>query len=69
MNQSDFFSGLFEDRPIKTIGVTLALASGTFYLAMFCGIIWFERFGSDKKRTILNKLGPFLKNFLNPKIG
>ena len=57
MNTSnDFFSGLFEDRPIKTIGVVSAVASGFVYIPMFVGIVWFERFGSDKKRTILNKL-------------
>ena len=55
-NSSDFFDGLFENRPIKTVGVFLSVASSLLYILIFYSIIWYENFGSDKKRTILNKL-------------
>jgi hypothetical protein len=49
----DFFSGLFESRPSKVIAL---LFSGLGGMVLLYSIIWYERFGSDNKRTLLNKL-------------
>lgn len=55
-NSSDCFAGIFENRPIKIVGVSISVTSSLFYILIIYSIIWFEHFGSDKKRTILNKL-------------
>ena len=55
-NIIDFFSGLFENRPIKVFGMVISIISSVFYVLLYYHIIWYEKFGSDKKRTILNKL-------------
>jgi len=56
VNDSDFFSGLFENRPIKVVGIVVSILSTVVYIPLLSSIIWYEKFGSDKKRTILNKL-------------
>ena len=51
----DFFSGLFENRPSKVIFVIVSIVGGFVLLPLVYSIIWFEQFGSDKKRTLINK--------------
>ena len=53
----DYFAGLFNENAISRYSF---LAFGIFSsllgpLALYC-VIWFERFGSDSKRTLLNML-------------
>ena len=55
-NSSDFFSGVFEKRHSLTIGVVLSILSIFVYIPILLCVIWYEKFGSDKKRTVLNKL-------------
>ena len=51
----DFFSGLTEDKPVKTFCLTFATLV-SFVLPFFLySIIWFEHFGSDNKRTLINR--------------
>ena len=50
------FHGLYELQPFKTILVILSLILTMLNLFLSSGIIWFERFGSDQRRTLLNKL-------------
>ena len=52
----DFFSGIFENRLEKNISVIFSAVGGSILMALVYGIIWFEHFGSDLKRTLLNKL-------------
>ena len=54
--EEDFFSGLYKIRPSENIGVTLPLMSICILIPVLYSIIWYEKFGSDKKRTVLNKL-------------
>jgi hypothetical protein len=57
MNKSeDFFSGLFENRPIKIIGIFMSISINIFLLLGFFGVIWYNKNGSDKKQTVLNML-------------
>jgi hypothetical protein len=51
----DFFSGLFENRPSKLAFVFSSIVGGLVLLPMVYSIIWYERYGSDTKRTMLNK--------------
>ena len=54
--QDFFFSGLetFDFTKISMVALSLLLTSAL--APMLLGIIWFERFGSDKKRTLINLL-------------
>jgi len=56
MSDKDFFSGVFEYRPSTMAGISVATIFGALASIMMIGILWYERFGSDSKRTILNKL-------------
>jgi hypothetical protein len=53
---NDYFSGLFENRASKIIGIVLTLLSMCINIPLYYSIIYFEKYGSDKKRTVLNKL-------------
>ena len=52
----DIFTELFEPQPLKTISVILTILLALSLMALNFGIIFYEKFGSDKKRTIINKL-------------
>ncbi len=52
----NFFSSLIENNPHRYLTVGLCLAMISVILPMFYSIIWYERFGSDMKRTIINQL-------------
>ena len=56
LDNSDYFLDLFENRPSKIIAVTSSVVLNMIYLPILYSIIWYEKFGSDKKRTVLNKL-------------
>ena len=53
---ADYFASIFEYLPFKYIFIPLSLTSSFLLLPLFYGIIWFERFGSDSKRLIFNRL-------------
>jgi hypothetical protein len=53
---TDFFSLLSVNDTFKIVSITFALLMMAAILPFLAGIIWFERFGSDKKRTLINKL-------------
>lgn len=55
-NQGIYFSGFYELR--TSFWVTISLS---FFLCIVCwilslGIVWYEKFGNDHKRTLMNKL-------------
>jgi hypothetical protein len=52
----DYFSELFANRPTKILAVVFSGIGGSLLICLIYGIIWFEHFGSDKKRTVINKL-------------
>ena len=56
MEVENVFAELFEPQPLKTISVTLTILLVFCLMALNFGIIFYEKFGSDKKRTIINKL-------------
>ena len=51
-NQSDFFENLFEPRMSKTIALFMSAFGSFTGIILIYSIIWFERYGSDGKRTI-----------------
>jgi hypothetical protein len=55
-NDNDFFAGVFENRPSKIMAVIFSVLGELALLTLLYSNIWYERFGSDNKRTLLNKL-------------
>ena len=53
---NDFFAEVYKIRPSIIIGEILVFLSTCLLIPIFCSIIWYEKFGSDNKRTVLNKL-------------
>jgi hypothetical protein len=52
----DFFYGIFENRPSKFVCIVLAILVLSIELFLYYGIIWYERFGTDNRRTLTNEL-------------
>jgi len=50
------FCGLFDDRPAKVITVTIAFLLTILSIAMYYSVIWYEHYGTDNNRTLVNKL-------------
>jgi hypothetical protein len=50
------FEGLLQNRMSKILTILFSFLSVPFIVALFYGIVWYERFGTDNKRTLINKL-------------
>jgi len=50
------FSQLFENNPSKIFSISLTVILVVILTFGNFGIVWYEKFGSDKKRTLINKL-------------
>jgi len=55
ITQEDFFKGVYEHRPVKTLILFLCLGLTIINILLLYSIIWYEHFGSDLKRTLINK--------------
>ena len=53
---SDYFSGAFENVALKATIVSTTIVAASINLVGFYGIIWFERYGADVRRVLLNRL-------------
>ena len=54
--KSNFYSQVMEDNPYRYVLATISIVIMIASLITCYSIIWIERFGSDKKRTIINQL-------------
>ena len=52
----DFYLCLFQFKLSKIMSILSACTILPFDIALFYGIIWYERFGTDNRRTLMNKL-------------
>ena len=52
----NYYSQLMEDNPYRYVLATIAIIIMTASLITCYSIIWIERYGSDKKRTVINQL-------------
>ena len=50
------YCGLYQSRFSKWAAIVMSLILISVDVLMFYGIIWFERFGTDQRRTLMNKL-------------
>ena len=53
---TNFFSGLFENRSSKILFMAISIVLILAGLALSYSIIWYERFGVDAKRTLINRI-------------
>ena len=53
---NDYFCPIFDDHWYKTLFMTITFISIPINTALLSGIIWYERYGIEAKRTIVNKL-------------
>ena len=51
-----YFPGLFENRTSKFAFLICSLILSLIDVILSWGIIWYEKFGSDNRRTLINKL-------------
>jgi len=56
MNSTHCFSSLDSNNPYKVIFSLTSILCILIAVPGFYSIIWFEKYGSDKKRTLINKL-------------
>jgi hypothetical protein len=52
---SDFFSNLSDYKPTKFLFIAFATLTALINPILLYFIIWFEKYGSDNKRTLVNK--------------
>lgn len=52
----EFFFGLMENNSTKFCSIGYAIIASMIVLPFVFTIIWFEKYGSDKKRTLINML-------------
>ena len=50
------FDVIFEDRPLKFVGICFSFVTIVIIFCLGCGMIWYEKYGSDLKRTLTNRL-------------
>jgi hypothetical protein len=55
-NGTDLYAGLYEYRTSKILALLISPILQTLSAFLAYGIIWYERFGTDNKRTLMNKL-------------
>ena len=51
----DSFKGLTSNNPEKVFSLTFAIVTSIVIPILLYSIIWFEKFGADNKRTLVNK--------------
>ena len=52
----DYFKVIFEDRPLKYVGLCVSFVLILVMYSLASGIIWFEYYGSDLKRIFINRI-------------
>jgi hypothetical protein len=52
----DFFSGLMENRVSKIVSLIFSAVGAYLVILFIYSIIWYQKFGSDDKQTLLNRL-------------
>ena len=55
-NTEELYSGLFENRSSKIFFVLVSFVIDLVNIALAYGVIWYDHFGVDLKRTLMNKL-------------
>jgi len=51
-----FLRDMLEEKSAKVISILFSTVGTTFLIILTYGIIWYEHFGSDKQRVLVNKV-------------
>jgi hypothetical protein len=51
---------ILDNNPPKVISLLISAFVVILFVPIFCAIIWYERFGNDKKRTLIHQLFAFI---------
>ena len=54
--QNEFFREMYSDSNLKTLTVAIFFIGTIFGLILELGIIWYEKYGNHRYRTVLNRL-------------
>ena len=54
LTKTDFYPMLLDNNIVRIICLTVSIFSVAIGIPFFYSIIWFDKFGSDRKRTVLN---------------
>ena len=52
----DYYRPLMENNPMKILSITFSIISSVLGVVLAFGMIWFEKFATNKKRTVINQL-------------
>ena len=52
----DFYPSLTENNPARLVAWSFSLISTLVAPPLLCFVVWFERYGNDAKRTLINIL-------------
>ena len=52
----DFFAEAFQHGPLNVAAIALTCLFGIYLVPSGYGMIWYERYGSDKKRILINRV-------------
>ena len=63
LNHRDYFEGLLADRVSKFLAVFVLAMTTAYCCVLLGGIVWYDKFGSDKKRTLQNRLMSSLSSY------
>ena len=55
-DNSDFFASVYSNTPLKTVSIIFCIILSILIGCAGYGIIWYEKFGTDLKRTLINRL-------------
>lgn len=54
--EEDFFAPLFANTSVKIVLLVLSLIMTPISLTLMSAIVWYERYGSDLRRNLTNRL-------------
>ena len=55
-SSEELYCGLFENRATKIFAMILSISLLMLDMVMVTGAIWYEHYGTDRRRTLMNKL-------------
>ena len=55
-NEGDFFAAAFQNGQLQLCTMTFTIICLLILIPIEYGMIWFEHYGSDKKRTLINRM-------------
>ena len=58
--EDDFFKELYSESTLKHITISIFFFGSIFGLILEFGLIWYEKYGNNRYRTVINQLFSFV---------